>query len=269
MSRTAIGVGAVLLVIGGVVAGQAWSRRSSPPIDDLLPFLVGDGPAGTDAAGVPDRAEPVPAGPTQRIAGESVSDPSATDVTNHSSTAGGRSDPDEVDIGGTGLGVGVEGLPVEGVEVVVVHVSGAVARPGIVELHPPSRVHHAIDAAGGPRAEADLDRVNLAAPIHDGERLHVPAQGELDPPPVSMPVGPAIVPTSRVVGEFEAVSIDVNRASVRELEELPGVGPAIAGAIVELRDMRGPFANLDELLLVDGIGPAKLAALSSVAVAGP
>ena len=139
---------------------------------------------------------------------------------------------------------------------IVVHVAGAVERPGVYELAAGSRTIRAIDLAGGPTADAELDRLNLAAPLVDGQRIHVPLVGEetgpvLHPPPDSAtgippsPSGP----------------VDVNVASVAELDTLPGVGPATAEAIVAERERNGPFAGVDDLERVPGIGPAKLARL--------
>ena len=129
---------------------------------------------------------------------------------------------------------------------VVVHVAGAVADPGLHELPPGSRVADAVVAAGGPSADANLDALNLAAPLADGQRLHVPREGEpvesIDGPMVTAPPPP----------------VDLNRATTVELETLPGVGPTIATAIVDDRTRHGAFASVDELVRVRGIGPAKL-----------
>lgn len=138
---------------------------------------------------------------------------------------------------------------------IVVHVAGAVNRPGVYELPAGARVVDAIAAAGGTAPLADVDAVNLAAPVHDGERVYVPEVGESVPavvagstPPVEgsgTPPGP----------------IDINTASEDELDALPGVGPATAAAIVAYRDQHGPFGTVDDLAEVRGIGPAKLAAI--------
>lgn len=141
---------------------------------------------------------------------------------------------------------------------VLVHVSGAVARPGVVEVDAGGRVFEAIEAAGGSTGEADLDRLNLAAPLVDGERIHVPATGEAEPPQLLPPDRPA---PGGVLQEEAAPEVDLNRATAAELQGLPGIGPALAAAVVDLRDARGPYAGVDELLLVDGIGPSKLEAI--------
>ncbi len=135
--------------------------------------------------------------------------------------------------------------------VFVVHVAGAVAAPGVYEVRGPARVVDAIDAAGGPTTEAELDSLNLAASLADGQRIYVPVVGE-----IVVPVGEASVGDDASRGP-----IDLNTATVAELDQLPGVGPATASAIIEHRDESGPFASVDDLTDVKGIGPAKLDAL--------
>jgi len=139
-----------------------------------------------------------------------------------------------------------------------VHVAGAVARAGVYRLDPSARVIDAVDAAGGPVADADLDALNLAAPLADGERVYVPHAGEIDPAAV-----PSGVPAA--AGDPDAATnhgpVDLNTATAEDLESLPGVGPATAAAIVDDRTRNGPFASVDDLERVPGIGPAKLAAL--------
>jgi competence protein ComEA len=144
---------------------------------------------------------------------------------------------------------------------IVVHVAGAVSLPGVYELSSAMRVADAVDAAGGPLADGDLDGLNLAAPVADGQRIYVPRIGEVDP--VSVPSGGASSAgaTGDAALDAAAAPIDLNRASAADLETLPGVGPATATAIVEDRDRNGPFASVDDLDRVPGIGPAKLAAL--------
>lgn len=138
-----------------------------------------------------------------------------------------------------------------------VHVAGRVARPGVYTLTAGARVVAAIDAAGGATADGDLDALNLAAPVADGQRVYVPGVGEVDPATVASgglaPVGS--------VPSVESGPLDLNSATAERLETLPGVGPATAAAIVDDRTRNGPFASVDDLDRVSGIGPAKLAAL--------
>lgn len=135
-------------------------------------------------------------------------------------------------------------------DTVVVHVAGAVVAAGVFELPAGSRVVDAVQAAGGTVADAQPDAVNLAALLVDGERIYVPRVGEEVPAP-SPPSG-ASTPTG---------PLDLNTATAEQLDDLPGVGPATAAAIVAHRDTHGPFSSVEELADVRGIGPAKLAAI--------
>ena len=138
----------------------------------------------------------------------------------------------------------------------VAHVAGAVNHPGLVRLAPGARVDEAIAAAGGFRPDADLDRVNLAAPVTDGERVYVLALGQQSEPPAA---GPASAP-SAAASAPDAV-VDLNAATMEQLDSLPGVGPATAKAIIDHRSQHGPFRRVEDLLDVRGIGDAKLEAL--------
>lgn len=138
---------------------------------------------------------------------------------------------------------------------VVVHVAGAVAAPGVHRLPPGSRVVDAVDASGGPAADADLGALNLAAVLADGTQVYVPRAGE------SPPGAAASSPSSASGGAGGHGVVDLNTADVAALDTLPGVGPATAAAIVDHREQHGPFASVDDLLDVRGIGEAKLAAL--------
>ncbi|HUP84391.1 MAG TPA: helix-hairpin-helix domain-containing protein [Acidimicrobiales bacterium] len=141
--------------------------------------------------------------------------------------------------------------PTGGPAVVFVHVAGAVAHPGLYRLGGSPRVADAIDAAGGPAAEADVDTVNLAAPVADGERVYVARRGEAPPPDGSGE-------EARTAGP-----LDLNTATADQLDALPGVGPSTAEAILDYRKEHGRFRSVDELLEVRGIGEAKLAELRS------
>jgi competence protein ComEA len=136
---------------------------------------------------------------------------------------------------------------------IVVYVAGSVVAPGIYRLAVSARVNDAVIAAGGADANADLDVVNLAAAVHDGERVYVPAVGEEIPP--SIEVAPAGEGTS------PAEPVNINSATADQLDVLPGVGPATAAAIVTHRLQHGPFQTVEQLGDVRGIGPAKLDAL--------
>ena len=140
--------------------------------------------------------------------------------------------------------------------VVVVHVAGAVVSPGVYELPAGSRVEGAVTAAGGARPDAVSSALNLAAPLTDGTRIYVPMVGEEVPPTPAVAVAPG--PTT------PPGPIDLNRATAAELDDLPGIGPSTAQAIVEHRTANGPFAAVDDLEAVRGIGPAKLDAIRAL-----
>jgi competence protein ComEA len=139
----------------------------------------------------------------------------------------------------------VELLPPPTPSPIQVHVAGAVLHPGVYALPLGSIVQDAIQAAGGPAPDADLDEVNLAHPLEGGERLLVPA---------------AVTPAAGAARASPASDgvLDINRATADELETLPGIGPGLARAIVEYRESQGPFRAVEDLLLVPGIGPARL-----------
>jgi len=141
----------------------------------------------------------------------------------------------------------------------VVHVAGAVIRPGIVHLAAGARVVDAIEAAGGAADGADLDQLNLAASLVDGVQVRVPTEGET----LAAPISPAPAAPDGAAGAPPTVpaAVDLNRATAAELEQLPGIGPALAAAIVTWRTEHGQFKRVDDLLDVPGIGPAKMATL--------
>jgi competence protein ComEA len=128
---------------------------------------------------------------------------------------------------------------------VLVHVVGAVLHPGVYELTDGARARDAVSAAGGATRKAALDGLNLAAPVADGEQVVVPVRGRARP--VAKPGKPA--------------PVHLNQADVAALDTLPGIGPATAQRIVAWRDQHGPFATVEGLLDVPGIGEAKLAAM--------
>jgi competence protein ComEA len=143
------------------------------------------------------------------------------------------------------------GIAVEA-EPLVVHVAGAVGAPGLYELPGGARVADALEVAGGPLPEATLDALNLARPLNDGEQLHVP---------VAAAPGEAAAPAAAAGGALGAPSavrpdgtLDLNRATVDELDELPGIGPVLADRIVSHRETVGPFTEVGELRDVPGIG---------------
>lgn len=141
----------------------------------------------------------------------------------------------------------------------LVHVDGAVRTPGVVQVEPGARVQDAVDAAGGFTAEADTTRLNLARAVADGERLWVPRPGEDVPDLVgSDPGGMPGQPPASGAGAGSGLQVNLNSADQATLEELPGVGPVTAAAIIAWRTEHGRFSTTDELLEVSGIGEATL-----------
>jgi competence protein ComEA len=130
---------------------------------------------------------------------------------------------------------------------IIVDVAGEVARPGVYEFDEGDRVIDAIERAGGQLPKADLSLLNLAAPLTDGTQILVPKAG---PPGV-------VVPGGGTVGSSGGL-ININSASATELETLSGIGEVLAATIVEYREQNGPFASVDDLMDVSGIGPATL-----------
>lgn len=130
-----------------------------------------------------------------------------------------------------------------------VHVSGAVRAPGLYVVGADARVIDAVSAAGGLADDADASAINLARPVTDGEQLVVPVEGEA--PPAGPSAGSGSAPGL----------VSVNTADAAALEELPGIGPALAARIIDWRDTEGPFATVDDLLAVSGIGPKVLESL--------
>ena len=147
---------------------------------------------------------------------------------------------------------------------VVVSVVGLVHTPGLVTLPPGARIADALEAAGGTLDGADLTGLNMARRIADGEQIVVGIASPPGTPPamgssVSAPPGGAPAPAAPgASSEGPTPPVDLNAATVDQLDALPGVGPVTAESIVAWRTANGRFANVDQLGEVDGIGPARL-----------
>lgn len=146
---------------------------------------------------------------------------------------------------------------------VLVHVAGAVKKPGVYHFAPGSRAQDAVRSAGGLVSGAAPAAVNLAAPLVDGQQLYLPTTSELPAAgdSAAAPSGPA--PGGGGAGGAGAPGstvskINVNTADATDLQELQGIGPALSGRIIEFRTANGPFASLEELDAVSGIGPAMM-----------
>ncbi|MGA9347272.1 MAG: helix-hairpin-helix domain-containing protein [Anaerolineae bacterium] len=127
-----------------------------------------------------------------------------------------------------------------------VYVSGAVTHADVYELPAESIVKNAIEAAGGATSEADLDRINLALSVADGQHIYVPKLGE-ESPPISPPTEPSDIASGKAGSK-----ININIASQSEIETLPGIGPSKAQGIIENR----PYSSIEEIKKVPGIGEA-------------
>jgi len=141
-------------------------------------------------------------------------------------------------------------------KLLVVDVAGAVRHAGLYRLRSGSRIDDAIAAAGGPTAKAQLDSVNLAAPVADGEQIVVPGRGVAGAAPASSPAA----------GSSPSAPLDLNSATLEQLESLPGVGPVTAQKILDYRQAHGAFHSVAELEGVPGIGPAHMAQLKGLVI---
>ena len=134
-------------------------------------------------------------------------------------------------------------------ETLIVHIAGRVRHPGLYEFPVGARIADAIETAGGALRSADLDALNLAEELADGIQVNVPARGQAPA---------ALSSTASTPG---ATAVPLNSADAAALETIPGVGPVTASAILVHRDQVGGFESIEELLDVDGIGPATLEAI--------
>lgn len=247
--------GLVLVVVTvGVVLGVrvAWAERSAQPTPvPVAPAPTDPGDSTLGPADVPgaQRAE-------------------AGQVPDRTSDQAGAGDPPGPEPGDAGSATAHQD--------VVVHMIGAVRRPGVVPVPPGSRVTDAVDGAGGLSDDADLTRINLARVVGDGERIWVPVRGEeppadvggspaglVDGAPGATGAGGAASPDPDRAGPGPGTPlVDINTADQPLLETLPGVGPVTAQRILQWRSDNGRFSAPEELLEVSGIGPRTLEQLS-------
>jgi len=146
---------------------------------------------------------------------------------------------------------------------ILVHVVGAVRRPGLVHLASGARLEDAVEAAGGPTSSAQLDAVNLAGVVTDGQQVRVPRRGESLAPSsdASSATGTDRAGAASGAAGAAGAPVDLNTADVAALDALPGIGPVLAQRIVDRRTQSGRFTSVDQLDEVAGIGPAMLARL--------
>jgi len=144
-------------------------------------------------------------------------------------------------------------------KLLVVDVAGAVRHAGLYRLRSGSRIDDAIAAAGGPTAKAQLDSVNLAAPIADGEQIVVPARG-------TGTAGASGGAQSSAMGPSPTAPLDLNTATLEQLDALPGIGPTTAQKIVAYRQAHGPFHSVADLDAVPGIGQGRIEQLKGLVI---
>ena len=147
------------------------------------------------------------------------------------------------------------GSPSPSPGVVVVYVSGWVERPGVYEFEEGDRVVDAIERAGGPKKDADLNALNLAAFLTDAQQVLVMKRGQAPPPATSS----GSTTGSSTAAGAPGGPINLNTATLDQLETLPGIGPALGQRIIDHREQNGPFQSVEDLLEVSGIGEKRLA----------
>ncbi len=232
----------VALLVAALVTGGAWWVLSGRPQERAVvaPPRVQAPAASTPTVGAPASGEPStgsePAGPPAAPPAAPADSPAAGPVT----------------------GPAVQ---------LVVDVAGRVRRPGLVTLPPGARVADAVQSAGGALPKVDLASVNLARPLVDGEQLLIGVRsataGGAGPPAVgAAPSAPGAPGTAPAL-------VDLNTATMEQLDTLPGVGPVTGQAILDWRTENGAFTSVDELLEVDGIGEVTLADLRDLVTVGP
>ena len=156
---------------------------------------------------------------------------------------------------------------------ILVHVLGAVAQPGIYSLPTESRVQDAIEAAGGLLPMANAQALNLAAFLQDAEQVVVPTQVP-SPSPTQAYTNPQSVPPPSQDNQppppksTTTVLININTASIEELDTLPGIGPVTAEKIIAYREEHGPFPTIEAILDVSGIGPVKFEGMKDLITVG-
>lgn len=150
---------------------------------------------------------------------------------------------------------------------IVIHVSGAVNKEGIVELKVNSRISDAIDQAGGIREDASIEEINLAYKLEDGMKIHIPTKQEKQQKEISNQTNISEVTTTSGIMESNkteekterkgTIKVNINTATQTQLETLPGIGPSTAIKIMTYRKEKGKFSKIEEIKEVNGIGDSK------------
>ncbi|NLE21808.1 MAG: twin-arginine translocation signal domain-containing protein [Actinobacteria bacterium] len=158
-------------------------------------------------------------------------------------------------------GGGVAAMEASSAPDVMVYVCGAVRSPGVVRLPAGARVTDALQLAGGPTAKAELAAVNLAAPVTDGQQIVVPEEGSGAATQAGGVASAGAVGAAPAEGSASGALVNINTATLEELDALDGVGPSTAQKIIDYRTANGGFKTIEEIKEVPGIGDAKFAAM--------
>ena len=143
-------------------------------------------------------------------------------------------------------------------DIIVIHITGEVKKPGVVKIKQGSRIEDVISAAGGLTENGDITNVNLAYVVEDGMKIRIPSSGEenIDESYISVDGGKGVI-MSEENSNYSNSIININTASETELEQLPGIGPSISSRIIQYRDTNGKFKNIEDIKNVTGIGNNK------------
>ena len=139
---------------------------------------------------------------------------------------------------------------------IVVHITGEVEKEGIIEIKEGGRISDAIDAAGGLTKEADLERVNLAYELEDGQKIYIPNKNDKDIDEYVTEGVDDIVLPDELTNMGDGL-ININKADLEELQELDGIGEALAENIIAYRENNGKFKDIEDIKNVSGIGDSK------------
>lgn len=146
-------------------------------------------------------------------------------------------------------------------DIVIIHITGSVKNPGIVKLKEGSRIEDAIESAGGLTENADITKVNLAYVVEDGTKIKIPSASEEDigdEDIIDSKSGDNIIIEENAVPSNNSIqTININKATEKEFETLPGIGPSLASKIIEYRNQNGKFESIEDIKNVNGIGDNK------------
>lgn len=231
---------------------RRWALRPRPALLCAAVVLVGGlGGAALALADTPRATRPLPELSPSAVATAGVVDPES------GSPSAGAADPADPSV--------EDGSP-GGEPWLQVHVAGQVREPGVLSLPPGSRVIDAVDRAGGLAEDAEPGAVNLARPLSDGEQVYIPRAGEPMPAGAgdTAPVLGSGAGRTDAGGGTGGTVVDLNRATVEQLDALPGIGPVLAGRILDWRAAHGRFSTVQQLQEVSGVGPALLGRLDGL-----